>query len=87
MNLFKKNKKKITDEASLYLNNNKKIKFILGEKKNFKITTIEDIKYLNNEIYYGIGFDIHKLIKNKKLFLKGVRIPYHSGLKGHLMEM
>ena len=83
LNLFKKNKKKITDEASLYLNNNKKIKFILGEKKNFKITTIEDIKYLNNEIYYGIGFDIHKLIKNKKLFLGGVRIPYHSGLKGH----
>ncbi len=82
-NLYKTNKEKITDEASLYLRNNKKIKFILGEKKNFKITTINDFKYLKSEIYYGIGFDIHRLIKNKKLFLGGVKIPFHSGLKGH----
>ena len=83
LNLFKKNKEKITDEASLYLNNNKKIKFILGDKNNFKITTIEDLKYLKSETYYGIGFDVHRLIKNKKLFLGGVNIPFHSGLKGH----
>ena len=81
--LYKTNKKKITDEASLYLNNNRKIKFILGDKRNFKITTIDDLKYLKQENYYGIGFDIHRLIKNKKLFLGGVKIPFHSGLKGH----
>ena len=33
--------------------------------------------------FYGIGFDIHRLIKNKKLYLGGVRIPFHSGLQGH----
>ena len=82
-NLYKNNKEKITDEASLYLNNNKKIKFILGEKKNIKITTQEDFNYLKSKIYYGIGFDIHRLIKNKKLFLGGVKIPFHSGLKAH----
>ena len=82
-NLYKRNKEKITDEASLYLNNNKKIKFILGDKNNFKITTVNDLKYLKLETYYGIGFDIHRLIKNKKLFLGGVKIPFHSGLKGH----
>ncbi len=82
-NLYKKNKEKITDEASLYLRNNKKIKFILGDKRNIKITTIEDFNYLKSENYYGIGFDIHRLIKNKKLFLGGVKINYHSGLKGH----
>ena len=82
-NLYKNNKEKITDEASLYLNNNKKIKFILGDKNNFKITTVDDLKYLKSETYYGIGFDIHRLIKNKKLFLGGVKIPFHSGLKGH----
>ena len=81
--LYNDNKEKITDEASLYLNNNKKVKFIIGDKNNFKITTLEDIKYLKSENYYGIGFDIHKLIKNKKLFLGGVKIPFHSGLKGH----
>ena len=81
--LYKSNKEKITDEATLYLKNSKKIKFILGEKKNFKITTVDDLNNLKSEIYYGIGFDIHRLIKNKKLFLGGVKIPYHSGLKGH----
>ena len=82
-NLYKTNKEKITDEASLYLNNNRKIKFILGDKKNFKITTIDDFENLKSENYYGIGFDIHRLVKNKKLFLGGVKIPFHSGLKGH----
>ena len=82
-NLYENNKEKITDEASLYLNNNKKIKFILGDKNNFKITTVDDLKYLKSETYYGIGFDIHRLIKNKKLYLGGVKIPFHSGLKGH----
>ena len=83
LNLYKNNKEKVTDEASLYLNNNRKIKFILGDKNNFKITTLEDLKYLKSETYYGIGFDVHRLIKNKKLFLGGVKIPFHSGLKGH----
>ena len=82
-NLYKNNKEKITDEASLYLKNNKKIKFILGDKNNFKVTTLDDLKYLGSKNYYGIGFDIHRLIKNKKLFLGGVKIPFHSGLKGH----
>ncbi len=82
-NLYKSNKEKITDEASLYLRNNRKIKFITGDKKNFKITTTDDVSYLKSETYYGVGFDVHKLIKNKKLFLGGVKIPFHSGLKGH----
>ena len=82
-NLYKSNKEKITDEASLYLRNNRKIKFILGDKKNFKITTIDDLNYLKSKTYYGIGFDIHRLIKNKKLFLGGIKIPFHSGLQGH----
>ncbi len=83
IDLHNKNKEKITDEASLYLKYKKKIKFIIGEKNNFKITTIDDLKYLKSDNYYGIGFDIHRLIKHKKLFLGGVNIPFHSGLKGH----
>ena len=34
-------------------------------------------------MFFGIGFDIHKLIRNKKLYLGGIKIPYHSGLEGH----
>ena len=35
------------------------------------------------KIYYGIGFDIHKLVKGRKLYLGGVKIPFTLGLKGH----
>tara|TARA_A100001035_G_scaffold280183_1_gene284494 strand:+ start:2594 stop:3697 length:1104 start_codon:yes stop_codon:yes gene_type:complete len=80
-NLSKNQSDKITDEATLFINKNFKIKFISGENKNNKITYVDDIK--TPKTYYGIGFDIHKLIKNKKLYLGGVKIPFHSGLKGH----
>ena len=79
---FAKNeKKKITDEATLFINNNFKIKFIPGENQNNKITYLEDLKF--SKTFYGIGFDIHKLVRNKKLYLGGIVIPFHSGLKGH----
>ena len=73
--------KKITDEATLFIENNLKVKFIQGENLNTKITFKEDIK--EKKTYFGIGFDIHRLIKGKKLYLGGIKIPYHSGLKGH----
>jgi 2-C-methyl-D-erythritol 4-phosphate cytidylyltransferase/2-C-methyl-D-erythritol 2,4-cyclodiphosphate synthase len=76
-----KQKNIIQDESTLFINNNLKIKFINGETLNNKITFKEDIN--NTKTYFGIGFDIHRLIKNKKLYLGGIKIPYHSGLKGH----
>ena len=82
-NLSKNNKTLVTDEASLFLNNNEKIKFIKGEYTNIKITKKTDLYKSPFTTLYGIGFDIHRLIKNKKLYLGGVRIPFHSGLKGH----
>jgi len=74
-------KNNITDEASLFINNDKKIKLINGEKKNKKITFIEDLE--TSKTYFGLGFDIHKLVKGKTLYLGGIKIPFHSGLKGH----
>ena len=74
-------KNKIQDEASLFIKNNLKVKFIRGENSNYKITFKEDIA--QNKTYFGIGFDIHRLIKSKKLYLGGVKIPFHSGLRGH----
>jgi len=79
--ITKNQKNKVTDEATLFINNDFKIKFIPGEKANNKITYIDDIK--TPKTFYGIGFDIHKLVKNRKLYLGGVKIPYHSGLEGH----
>jgi 2-C-methyl-D-erythritol 2,4-cyclodiphosphate synthase len=31
----------------------------------------------------GIGYDIHRLVQNRKLILGGVEIPYLLGLEGH----
>ena len=31
----------------------------------------------------GIGYDVHKLTKNRKLILGGIEIPYEVGLAGH----
>ena len=80
-NLSIKQKSKIQDEATLFIENNLKLNFIKGEILNNKITFKEDL--INPKTYFGIGFDIHRLVKNKKLYLGGIKIPYHSGLKGH----
>ena len=31
----------------------------------------------------GIGYDVHRLVADRKLVLGGVEIPYHLGLLGH----
>ena len=80
-NFANQQKGKITDEATLFINRNYKVKFIPGENQNNKITYLNDIKI--SKTFYGIGFDIHRLIKNKKLYLGGITIPFHSGLRGH----
>ena len=80
-NLSIEQRKVITDEATLFIEKNLRVKFIKGENLNTKITFKEDIK--EKLTYFGIGFDIHRLIKGKKLYLGGIKIPYHSGLKGH----
>jgi len=35
------------------------------------------------KIKIGLGYDIHRLVKGKTLYLGGVKIPHHSGLVGH----
>ena len=81
--LSNNNKKYISDEATLFIKNNLKIKFIKGEEDNIKITTTKDLEKIKLKTFYGIGFDIHRLVKNKKLYLGGIIVPFHSGLKGH----
>ncbi|MEC7137003.1 MAG: 2-C-methyl-D-erythritol 2,4-cyclodiphosphate synthase [Pseudomonadota bacterium] len=74
------------DDISLYMDLNK-VKFIKGEKSNFKITDNEDFEKLKN-IYksnqsVGIGFDVHRLVPNRKLYLAGLKIKSKLGTLGH----
>ena len=31
----------------------------------------------------GIGYDIHRLVKGRPLWLGGIKIPFEMGLEGH----
>lgn len=31
----------------------------------------------------GVGYDVHRLVEGRKLFLGGIEVPYHKGLLGH----
>ena len=74
------------DDISLYMDLNK-IKFIDGEKQNFKITDKTDLENLKNifksKQMVGIGFDVHRLVPNRKLYLAGLKINSKLGTLGH----
>ena len=74
------------DDISLYMDLNK-VKFIEGEKNNFKITDKEDFETLKNifksKQSVGIGFDVHRLVPNRKLYLAGLKIKSKLGTLGH----
>ena len=74
------------DDISLYMDLNK-VTFIEGEKNNFKITDQSDFQNLKN-IYkskqsVGIGFDVHRLVPKRKLYLGGLKIDSLLGTLGH----
>jgi 2-C-methyl-D-erythritol 4-phosphate cytidylyltransferase/2-C-methyl-D-erythritol 2,4-cyclodiphosphate synthase len=72
----------VTDDANLFVKAGKKIKIIKGEINNNKITVNSDIK-VDNLIRFGLGFDVHRLVPNKKLYLGGIKIPSPVGTLGH----
>ena len=82
LNLQKRTTSKITDDANLFIEANKKVKFINGEINNSKITTISDVINKNN-LKYGIGFDVHRLVPKRKLYLGGIKIQSNLGALGH----
>ena len=75
------------DDSALFALDDEKIITVKGNKKNLKITNKEDLELFKSlkkgKIYYGIGFDIHRLVSNKKLYLGGIKIPFKKGLEGH----
>ena len=81
MTLQKKINTKTTDDAALLINAKKRVKLIKGEDSNYKITTTKDIS--KNRIFYGIGFDVHRLVPGKKLYLAGIEIKSKLGTLGH----
>ena len=89
--IFEKHKESINnsfdDDSALFTFYNEKVVAINGSLQNLKITNKEDLELFKSmkkgKIYTGIGFDIHRLVKKRKLYLGGVKIPFPLGLDGH----
>jgi len=75
------------DDSALFTKDEEKVITVTGSKKNLKITDNEDLHIFKSlkkrKTYSGIGFDIHRLIKGRKLYLGGIKIPFAFGLEGH----
>jgi len=75
------------DDSALFTVYGEKVLAANGSKTNLKITNIEDLEIFKSlkkgKTYSGIGFDIHRLVKKRKLYLGGIKIPFYLGLEGH----
>jgi 2-C-methyl-D-erythritol 4-phosphate cytidylyltransferase/2-C-methyl-D-erythritol 2,4-cyclodiphosphate synthase len=67
------------------------VRLVLGSRENIKITTPDDFEFaqrwLNGstlpDIRVGFGYDIHRLVPGRQLWLGGVQFDYSLGLDGH----
>ena len=87
LNLHYQNKSFYKDDDLSLVQSLKKVKFIHGEKNNFKITNQEDLvmikNYMKLKTRRGIGFDVHRLVPKRKLYLGGIKIKSKLGTLGH----
>ncbi len=83
--------KDVTDESSLLELAGIPVTLVPGSETNIKITRQEDLHLaelivqnkINRVPRIGHGFDAHRLVKNRKLVLGGITVPYTLGLAGH----
>ncbi|MBS5852407.1 MAG: 2-C-methyl-D-erythritol 2,4-cyclodiphosphate synthase [Staphylococcus sp.] len=80
--------KNITDELQLF-ETSFDIAFVEESRKNVKVTTLDDLEYVNyilskNNIYkIGHSFDFHPFVENRSLYLGGIKFDVGFGLMGH----
>ena len=79
-----------TDDASLVERLNHPVRLVLGDRRNIKLTTPEDINMAESFLHHdfpalriGQGYDVHRLVEGRDLILCGVTIPHTLGLLGH----
>ena len=72
----------VTDDCSLFELAGLPVTLTEGDYANLKITTPEDLQK-EKTMRIGHGYDVHRLVEDRKLILGGVEIPYEKGLLGH----
>ncbi|MBR0450458.1 MAG: 2-C-methyl-D-erythritol 2,4-cyclodiphosphate synthase [Oscillospiraceae bacterium] len=76
------------DDCQLFEKAGYPVRLVPGDAKNFKITTRDDIARAKqqmgiSEFRIGHGYDVHRLVEDRKLIIGGVDIPFDKGLLGH----
>lgn len=74
-----------TDDAALMEAAGFPVQLVMGDYRNVKMTSPEDITMAQGMLLprVGTGWDAHRLAEGRELWLGGVRIPYEKGLLGH----
>lgn len=83
-----------TDESQLVERAGHKVKIVPSSYENIKVTTPEDLPlaeaflarrqpWVPGESRAGFGFDIHRLVPGRELWLAGIRLDHTKGLLGH----
>lgn len=72
----------VTDDCSLFELAGLPVTLTGGDYANLKITTKEDLQK-EKTMRIGHGYDVHRLVEDRKLILGGVEVPYEKGLLGH----
>ncbi|WP_455599072.1 2-C-methyl-D-erythritol 2,4-cyclodiphosphate synthase [Cloacibacillus sp.] len=79
-----------TDEAAAWLAAGERLAYVMGEEKNFKVTTPFDwemacaLTERAIEKRTGHGYDIHQLVEGRPLVIAGIRLEGEKfGLLGH----
>ena len=74
-----------TDDAALMEAAGHSVRLVQGSPDNIKLTSPEDLRMVNGMLSprIGTGFDAHRLVEGRDLWLGGVKGPYEKGLLGH----
>ena len=85
--LDKEKARLVTDDCSLFELTGRPVQLTQGDYANLKITTREDLprpeQKEEHKMRIGHGYDVHRLVEDRKLILGGVEIPFEKGLLGH----
>lgn len=69
-----------TDDISITEYSGVPTKIVEGSYSNIKITTVEDLPV---SFRTGTGYDVHKLVEGRELWLGCTKIEFEKGLLGH----
>lgn len=77
-----------TDDACLVEALGEKVYCVMAKHTNTKITSQSDLETRRKDmtemnIRVGTGYDIHRLVEGRQLYVGGVKIPFGRGCLGH----